>query len=64
MAQEEVKEEQEGKGIPEPQKSEEDGVNQDRMNAQAILDALKEEEKIHQKRQIARAKSKKLEKDW
>jgi tetratricopeptide (TPR) repeat protein len=64
MAQEEVKEEQEGKGIPEPQKREEDGVNQDRMNAQAILDALKEEEKIHQKRQIARAKSKKLEKDW
>ena len=64
MGQEEVKEEQEGKGIPEPQKSEEDGVNQDRMNAQAILDALKEEEKIHQKRQIARAKSKKLEKDW
>ena len=61
MAQEEVKEEQ---GIPEPHKSEEDGVNQDRMNAQAILDALKEEEKIHQKRQIARAKSKKLEKDW
>ena len=64
MGQEEVKEEQEGKGIPEPQKSEEDGVNQDRMNAQAILDALKEEEKIHQKRQIARSKSKKLEKDW
>ena len=64
MAQEQGKEEQEGKGIPEPQKSEEDGDNQDRMNAQAILDALKEEEKIHQKRQIARAKSKKLEKDW
>ena len=50
--------------MPDPQKSEEDGDNQDRMNAQAILDALKEEEKIHQKRQIARAKSKKLEKDW
>ena len=64
MSQEQGQEEQEGKGMPEPQKSEEDGDNQDRMNAQAILDALKEEEKIHQKRQIARAKSKKLEKDW
>ena len=64
MSQEQGQEEQEGKGMPEPQKSEEDGDNQDRMNAQAILDALKEEEKIHQKRQIARAKSKKLKKDW
>ena len=62
--QEKMAQEQEEKGIPEPKKSEEDGDNQDRMNAQAILDALKEEEKIHQKRQIARAKSKKLEKDW
>ena len=38
--------------------------NQDRLNAQAILDALKDEEKINKKRQIARMKSKKLEKDW
>ena len=38
--------------------------NQDRLNAQAILDALKDEEKINKKRQITRMKSKKLEKDW
>ena len=38
--------------------------NQDRLNAQAILDALKDEEKINKKRQIARMKSKILEKDW
>ena len=38
--------------------------DQDRLNAQAILDALKDEEKINKKRQIVRMKSKKLEKDW
>ena len=38
--------------------------DQDRLNAQTILDALKDKEKINKKRQIARMKSKKLEKDW
>ena len=34
------------------------------MQAEAILNALKDKEKINQKRQIAKAKSRKLEKDW
>jgi len=34
------------------------------MQADAILNALKDQEKINQKRQIAKSKSRKLEKDW
>jgi len=34
------------------------------VQAEAILNALKDQEKINQKRQIAKAKSRKLEKDW
>lgn len=34
------------------------------LQAEAILNALKDQEKINQKRQISKAKSKKLEKDW
>jgi tetratricopeptide (TPR) repeat protein len=34
------------------------------MQAEAILNALKDKEQINQKRQIAKAKSRKLEKDW
>jgi len=34
------------------------------MQAEAILNALKNQEKINQKRQIAKSKSRKLEKDW
>ena len=34
------------------------------MQAEAILNALKDQEKINQKRQIAKSKSRKLEKDW
>ena len=34
------------------------------MQAEAILNALKDQEKINQKRQIAKSKSQKLEKDW
>ena len=37
---------------------------QDLQHAQAILDALKKDEKVNQKRQMAKARSKKLEKDW
>jgi len=62
--QEQEKEDQEQQQRSESQKSKEDRNNQDRMNAQAILDALKVDEKILQRRKIARAKSKKLEKDW
>ena len=34
------------------------------MQAEAILNALKDQEKINQKRQISKAKFRKLEKDW
>ena len=34
------------------------------LQAEAILNALKDQEKINQKRQIAKVKSRKLEKDW
>ena len=34
------------------------------MQAEAILNALKDQEKINQKRQIAKSKSRKLDKDW
>ena len=34
------------------------------IQAEAILNALKDQEKINQKRQIAKSKSRKLEKDW
>ena len=34
------------------------------MQSEAILNALKDQEKINQKRQIAKSKSRKLEKDW
>ena len=37
---------------------------QDLQHAQAILDALKKDDKVNQKRQMAKARSKKLEKDW
>jgi len=36
----------------------------DRVQAEAILNALKDKEQINQKRQISRAKTRKLEKDW
>jgi len=34
------------------------------IQAEAILNALKDQEKINQKRQISKSKSRKLEKDW
>ncbi|MFQ6604226.1 MAG: hypothetical protein ACE5D8_01615 [Fidelibacterota bacterium] len=37
---------------------------QEKQNAAAILDALKQDEKIHQKRIISRKRSRKLKKDW
>ncbi len=38
--------------------------DQDLTQAESILDALKQDEKIMQKKQISRAKSRKLAKDW
>ncbi len=46
------------------QANEEQEKQQDLQHAQAILDALKKDEKVNQKRQMAKARSKKLEKDW
>jgi hypothetical protein len=34
------------------------------IQAEAILDALKEKQKINQKMNISKSKSKKMEKDW
>ena len=42
----------------------EDQKTDKQMQAEAILNALKDQEKINQKRQIAKSKSRKLEKDW
>jgi len=61
---EEEKKEEEQKA--EEQKAEEskDKKDQDLKQAESILDALKQDEKIMQKKQISRAKSRKLVKDW
>ena len=42
----------------------EEEKSQDLKQAESILDALKQDEQIMQKKQIARSKSKKLAKDW
>ena len=42
----------------------EDEKSQDLKQAESILDALKQDDQIMQKKQIARSKSKKLAKDW
>jgi len=39
-------------------------IPQDKQNASAILDALKNNEKINKKMQISKSKRRKLEKDW
>ena len=59
---------------PDKQEDEESDSSQDenrdapktqkQMNAEAILDALKDEEKIHQKVKMAQQSSRKFEKDW
>ncbi|MBT3797226.1 MAG: tetratricopeptide repeat protein [Candidatus Marinimicrobia bacterium] len=62
---EEQQEEQQGQ---EKQQDKMDSSNeekdQDLTQAESILDALKQDEKIMQKKQISRAKSRKLAKDW
>ncbi|MFQ6606401.1 MAG: tetratricopeptide repeat protein [Fidelibacterota bacterium] len=47
-----------------PQDEQASNQQQNLQQAKAILDALKENEKIHQKIQMARAKTRTLEKDW
>ena len=59
---------------PDKQEDEESDSNQEekrdapksqkQMNAEAILDALKDEEKIHQKVKMAQQTARKFEKDW
>ena len=56
--QEQEQQEQEQEQLSEEEKS------QDLKQAESILDALKQDEQIMQKKQIARSKSKKLAKDW
>ena len=56
-------EEQQDQQPQKPQPSDEQ-KSQDMKQAESILDALKQDEKIMQKQQIARSKSRKLAKDW
>ncbi len=49
---------------PQKQEASEEEKSQDLKQAESILDALKQDEKIMQKQQIARSKSRKLAKDW
>ena len=67
--QEQQEEEEEEEQNPEQQESQEQKASeqeksQDLKQAESILDALKQDEKIMQKQQIARSKSRKLAKDW
>ena len=45
-------------------KSSRDDKTDEQIQAEAILNALKDQEKINQKRQIKKASSRKMEKDW
>ena len=68
---EEQKEEEQKEEEQQGQEKQQDKMNssneekdQDLAQAESILDALKQDEKIMQKKQISRAKSRKLAKDW
>ena len=61
---EEQKENDEQQQQPQKQEVSEEEKSQDLKQAESILDALKQDEKIMQKRKIARSKSRKLAKDW
>ena len=61
---EKEKEEKEQQQSQEKQDETQDKKTDKQMQAEAILNALKDQEKINQKRQIAKSKSRKLEKDW
>ncbi|RMF06526.1 MAG: hypothetical protein D6762_09280, partial [Candidatus Neomarinimicrobiota bacterium] len=49
---------------PQPAAADSSADRQNQINAAAILDALKQEEKINRQRKEIRARSRKLEKDW
>lgn len=61
---EQEKQDQEQKQSQAKQEVSKEEKTDKQMQAEAILNALKDQEKINQKRQIAKAKSRKLEKDW
>jgi Ca-activated chloride channel family protein len=61
---EKEKEKKEQQQSQEKQDETQDKQTDKQMQAEAILNALKDQEKINQKRQIAKSKSRKLEKDW
>ena len=61
---EEQQENNEQQQQPQKQEASEEEKSQDLKQAESILDALKQDEKIMQKRKIARSKSRKLAKDW
>ena len=46
------------------QKPQDEKKSQDLKKAESILDAIKNDEKVMQKQQIKRAKTRKLLKDW
>ena len=58
------KENKEQEQSQEKQEESQEQKSDKQMQAEAILNALKDKEQINQKRQIAKAKSQKLEKDW
>lgn len=62
--QQQEQENQEQQQQPQQQEEANEEKSQDLKQAESILDALKQDEKIMQKRQIAKAKSRKLAKDW
>ena len=61
-------EKEEEKKVHQPSQAKQDETQDQKtdkqIQAEAILNALKDQEKINQKRQIAKSKSRKLEKDW
>ena len=61
---EKEKEKKEQQQSQQKQDETQDKKTDKQMQAEAILNALKDQEKINQKRQIAKSKSRKLEKDW
>ena len=60
----EQNQDEQNKQNQEQEKSSNEEKDQDLKQAESILDALKQDEKIMQKKQISRAKSRKLAKDW
>jgi Ca-activated chloride channel family protein len=62
--QEQKEQEQKEQEQKEQEQKEQEQKEQDLKQAESILNALKQDEKIMQKKQISRSKSRKLAKDW